>query len=107
MVKYALPQVCLGVEAGFILLSGGGISEGLTNLTRKIIPDSGSIKKQTYNQTDRFLRRWINCGYIREITSTVTAPGMKQTDIRRKVWNKIFGGKSVQKLANKCGYLIH
>ena len=103
-----LRWVCFGVQVGFKLLSEGGQGRRGTNLIRKSIPHSGSIKSKTITKLfDRFMNRRAKLWTDKEVTTTLTAPGTIRTAVGRKIWSKIPGKICVKILINKCGCLEH
>ena len=64
-------------------------------------------QKQTITKLfDRFMNRWVELWYDKEIT-TLTAPGTIRTAVGRKIWSKIPRKTCVKKLVDKCGCLEH
>ena len=59
-------------------------------------------QKQNYYQTDRFMNRRVELWNDKEITTTLTAPGIIRTAVGRKIWSKILGKTCVKKLVNKA-----
>ena len=39
----------------------------------------------------------------KEITTTLTVPGIVRSAVGRKIWSKILGKASLKRLVNKCG----
>ena len=93
------------MQVDFKLLSEGSQGRRGTNLIRKNIPYSGSIKSKTITKLfDRFMNRRVNLWNDKEITTTLTVPGTITTAVGRKIWSKIPGKTCVQILINKCGF---
>ena len=77
---------------GLKLLSEGGQGGRGTNLIRKSIPYSGSIKSKTITKLfDRFMNRRAKLWNDKEITTILTAPGTVRTAVGRKICSKIPG----------------
>ena len=90
------------------MLSEGGQGGRGTNLIRKSIPHSGSMKSKTITKLfDRFMNRRAKLWNDKEITTTLIAPGTVRTAVGRKIWSKIPGKTCVKILINKCGCLEH
>ena len=76
---------------------------GYTNLIRKSIQNSESIKSKfmtkLFDRTMSRIELWNN----KVISTTLTVPGTVSTTATRKIWSKILRKTSVKKLKNKCG----
>ena len=87
----------LGVKVGFEAFSEGDQRGGRTNLPRKSIPNSGSIKSKAITKLfDRFRDWGLKLGNDKVITTTLTAHGTVGTAVVRDVWSKILGKTSVE-----------
>ena len=93
---------------GLKLLSEGDQGERGTDLIRKSIPHSGSIKSKTITKLfDRFMNIRTKLWNEKEITTTLTVLGTIRTAVGRNIWSKIPWKTCVKILINKCGRLEH
>ena len=104
--KAGMPWCKLGFEP----FSEGGNRGGPTNLIRKSILNSRSIKSKSKTITNLFHRLMdsrLKLGNDKEITTTLTATGTVRTTVGRDIWSKVLGKTSVKKLINKGGCFKH
>ena len=100
-----LRRICLCIEIGFEHLSKRGNSGWCTNVFRKWIPNSGSIKGKT---EAKLLSGLVNCRLkfwnIEEIGNTLTMSRIVSSVVCGEMWSKIFRETSMNKLVHQGTY---
>ena len=97
-LRSRLRWVCLGVQVGFMLFSEIGQGGRSTNLIRKGLQNSGGIKSKTLTKLfDKIMNKGLELWNDKEISTTVTVPGIIRTAVGRDIWGKILGKTSLKK----------